>query len=306
MGLDAFNNAGFTLHRVQIEDRQSDVFWHLGEVFAKKSKPKLGQNSPKCFMQMLEANTDQSEESIPWSLKMGCSRIAHSISWMPCASIPWCEGSDSQQMIAASSAVCLHKEAHPCDGNAESVLPPSVSQLLVPIFLNLLITTGSSRAAGAEWSWDLKLCWELWGRRNSARCITGRSRSTDRSSQILALRKLSDHQELCKADTAMWETISDSNVDVRPPCDSLQNNPCHVHVIWVRIFPKGLFQMRALILACLRLVYLIVSVARCLQAVDCVLFTCCSLEVSVTGSVPCVLATRKSHENISYFRIGKT
>lgn len=75
---------------------------------------------------------------------------------MPCASVPWCEGSDSHQTTAANSAACLHKEAHACDGNAEFVLPPSVSQLLVPVFLNLLITTSSSRAAGAEWSWDLK------------------------------------------------------------------------------------------------------------------------------------------------------
>lgn len=54
------------LHKVfQVEDRQLDVFWHLGEVCAKKSKAKLGQSSLECFMQMLEANTDQSEESIP-------------------------------------------------------------------------------------------------------------------------------------------------------------------------------------------------------------------------------------------------
>lgn len=60
----------------------------------------------------------------------------------------------------------------------------------------------------------------------------------------------------------------------------------------------------------LRLVYLIVSAARCLQAVGCVLFTCCGLEWEHCGSqlyrsVPRVLATRKCHENISYFRIGK-
>lgn len=66
MSLEAFNNADFMLHKVfQVEDRQLDVFWHLGEVCAKKSKAKLGQSSLECFMQMLEANTDQSEESIP-------------------------------------------------------------------------------------------------------------------------------------------------------------------------------------------------------------------------------------------------
>lgn len=129
-------------------------------------------------------------------------------------------------------------------------------------------------------------CWELWGTRNPARCITGRSRSTDRSSQILALRKLSDHQELCKAETTMWEASSDSNVDMRPPCDNLENNLCHAHMIWIRIPPKGLFQMGTLILPCLssRLVYLIVSAARCLQAVGCVLFTCCGLEWEHSGS----------------------
>lgn len=96
-------------------------------------------------MQMLEANTDQSEETRSLiSFEDGMQRIAHSISWMPWASVPWCEASDSQQMIAESSAVCLHKEAHSCDGNAELVLPPSVSQLLVPIFLNLLIITGGA------------------------------------------------------------------------------------------------------------------------------------------------------------------
>lgn len=212
----------------QIEDRQSDGFGHLGEAFAKKSKARLGQTSPKCFMQMLEASTHQSEECIPWSpVKIWCSRRAHSISWMPCASVPCCEGFDSQQTTAASSAVCLHK-AHPCDGNAEFVLPPNVSQLFVPVFLNLLIITGGSRAAGAEWSWDLKRVTAVLGAmrtRNTARCIGGRSRNTDRSGQILALRKLSDHQELCKVDTTMWEASSDTDVGVRPPCDNLENNP---------------------------------------------------------------------------------
>lgn len=43
MGLEAFKNADFTLHRVfQIDDRQSDIFWHLGEEFAKKSEARLG------------------------------------------------------------------------------------------------------------------------------------------------------------------------------------------------------------------------------------------------------------------------
>lgn len=199
------------LHRVfQIEDRQPDVFWHLGEVCAKKSKAKLGQSSPECFMQMLEANTDQSEESIPWSpLKMGCSRIAHSISWMPCASVPWCEGSDSQQTIAASSALCLHKEAHPCAGNAEFVLPPSVSQLLVPLFLTLLIITsgcwcrvklgfeaGDSRAGSCEGEGTMQGA-SLGG----AGTPTGPAR--------FLLWENSDHQELCKAETSMWEASSD-------------------------------------------------------------------------------------------------
>lgn len=254
------------LHKVfQVEDRQLDVFWHLGEVCAKKSKAKLGQSSLECFMQMLEANTDQSEESIPWSpLKIGCSRTAHSISWIPSASVPWCEGSDSQQMIAASSALCLHKEAYPCNGNAEFALLPSVSQLLVPLFLNLLIITGSCRAAGAGWSWDLKQVPAVLGavsekEQRTVRCWE--EENTARPSQILALRKLRDHQELCKAETSMWEASSDSVIS---PCDNLQNNPCCVHVIWVRIPPKVLLQMRTLVLPHLPLFTFKAALSDCL------------------------------------------
>lgn len=257
-------------------------------------------------MQMLET-THQSEECILWTpVKIWCNRRADSISWMPCAPVPWCEGSDSQQMTAAISAACLHQEAHPCDGNAEFVLPPSVSQLFVPAFLNLLIIRGGSRAAGAEWGWVLKQVTAMLGAmrtRNGARCIGGRSRNTDRSGQILALRKLSDHQELCKVDTAMWEASSDTNVGVRPPCDNSENNPCRVQVVWVRIPPEGLFQMGTLTLPCLssRLVYLIVSAARCLQAVGCVLFTCCGLEREHSGSQHYrVCATCVSHQKKSW------
>lgn len=55
-----------------------------------------------------------------------------------------------------------------------------------------------------------------------------------------------------------------TNADVRPPCDNLQNNPCHFHVIWVRIPPKGLLQMQTLVLPHLSLFTFKAGLSDCL------------------------------------------
>lgn len=210
---------------------------------------------------------------------------------------------DSQQTIAASFAVCLHKEARPCDGNAEFVLPPSVSQLLVPIFLNLLIITGGSRAAGAEWSWDLKQVkallgavrekehsweeqehWQVWP--NSC------SEKTERSPGALQRR------DNCVRGKFWLKWMWDFCVTTYKITLAM--------FMWFRIRPEGLFQMGTLVLPCLslRLVYLIVSAARCLQAVDCVLFTCCGLEWEHSGSQRygvCAMCVSHQKKSWKYF-----
>lgn len=118
----------------------------------------------------------------------------------PCAYVTGCEVPGSQQAITTHSGLCLWREAHPHNDNAEFVLWPVLSQLLVSVFPNLLIHSVLLQG------WDLKQVTAMLrdarciteGKRSTTRCIAGRRRNTDRFSQFFALRKLGDCQELCK------------------------------------------------------------------------------------------------------------
>lgn len=123
---------------------------------------------------------------------------------------------------------------------------------------------------------------------NTARYFTGRRRNTDRSGQILALRKSSDCQEFCKPEISMCRKTLTLNTNVKPPCDNLEVNPCHIHVIGVRICLKGLLQMATLMLPHFPLSVLktglsvsAISVSRSLRG----FFTCCGFEGKLCKSV---------------------
>ena len=175
-----------------------------------------------------------------------------------CAYVTWCEVSGSQQTITTRSGLCLWGEVHPCNGNAEFVLWPSLSQLLVSIFLNLLIQNGLLHScqrrvkpgseAGNSHAESCNM--HHWREEEHCQVHCWKEEEQRQIGQVLALRKWSTCQELCKPEMCVCvgrQTLT-SNTNVEPPCDSFQGNPCHAHVIWVRICLKGLLEMATLAL----------------------------------------------------------
>lgn len=199
---------------------------------------------------------------------------------------------------------------------------PVCHSYLLPYFWTFWSIMGCSTAASTEWSQDLKQVTAMlraarcMAEGNTARYFTGRRRNTDRSGQILALRKSSDCREFCKPEISvcMGRKTLTLNTNMKPPCDNLEVNPCHVHVIGVRICLKGLLQMAILMLPRFPLSVLktglsvsAISVSRSFCGFFYLLwFWGKTLEVSVTESVPHLVATRKYHGDISHFGIGKT
>lgn len=189
---------------------------------------------------------------------------------------------------------------------------PVCHSYLFPYFWTFWSIMGCSTAASAEWSQDLKQVTAVLraarciaeGRRNAARCFTGRRRNADRSGQILARRKSSDCQEFCKPEISMCvgrKTLT-LNMNVKPPCDNLEVNPCHVHVIGVRICLKGLLQMATLMLPHFPLSWRLVYLSRqSLYQGPCVVFLPAMVLRENSGS-QCyrICTTLGSHQKMSW------
>lgn len=191
---------------------QSDVFCHLGEVFAKNLKPDLGRLHPsvlcRCWRPTRSKWRNHSLISFEDGMQQDSSQhLLDAMCFCPLVWRFWFPADNCCKFccVPAQRSSSLWWECWICTST-------QCVTAVVPVFLNLLLITGGSRAAGAEWSWDLKQVKALLGavrEKEHHKVHRWEEQDTDRSSQILVLRKLSDHQELCKAETTMWEASSD-------------------------------------------------------------------------------------------------
>lgn len=164
-----------------------------------------------------------------------------------CAYVTWCEASGSQQAITTHPGLCLWKEVCLHNSNAEFALWPGLSQLLISIFLNLLIHNGLLQGcqcwrklgfeAGHSRAWSCKV--HHWrGKEHEHRKVHRWKEEEQRQVWPNACPgKLSYGQKTGKPEIRVYvgrQTL-DSDTNVRPPCDNLQGNSCHVHMIGGRI-----------------------------------------------------------------------
>lgn len=125
-----------------VPDWRQIIFTYFGileKYVLTKSKGRIGQTWPKrvsfrcCRPMQIKVKNPfldflwKSDAVVELTPSPGCL----------CTYITWCEVSGSQQTFTTHSGLCLWKEAHPHNGNAEFVT--CYSQLRFSVFLNLLI-----------------------------------------------------------------------------------------------------------------------------------------------------------------------